>query len=95
MSRMNIAIAECRALPKYRLWLRFADGSVGEVDLSHLVGSGVFSAWSDPTFFQRVVIDAETGTVCWPGGIDLDPYVLYSKITGKPLPMTPALVPPR
>jgi len=92
---MSIAIVECRALPGHRLWLRFSDGSAGEVDLSHLVGSGVFSAWCDPAFFQRVAIDAEAGTVSWPGGIDLDPYVLHSKITGNPLPMTPALLPPR
>lgn len=28
-----------------RIWLRFSDGSAGEVDLSDLVGRGVFRAW--------------------------------------------------
>ncbi len=26
----------------YRIWLRYADGVAGEVDLSHLAGKGVF-----------------------------------------------------
>lgn len=31
-----------------RIWLRFSDGSQGEVDLSDLVGLGVFQAWEAP-----------------------------------------------
>ena len=31
----------------YRIWLRYSDGEEGEVDLSHLVGKGVFKVWDD------------------------------------------------
>jgi hypothetical protein len=81
---VRIATAEARSC--YRLWLRFTDGSEGEVDLSHLVGRGVFASWSDPAEFARVAVDPHTRTVCWPGGIDLDPDVLSSRATGKALP---------
>ncbi|GMU81733.1 MAG: hypothetical protein AMXMBFR47_16040 [Planctomycetota bacterium] len=67
----------------YRLWLRFTDATEGEVDLSHLVGRGVFARWNDPAEFARVQFDPSTHTVCWPGDIDLDPDVLYSKVSGR------------
>lgn len=84
---MSVEVVACQPLPDYRLQLRFSDGAEGEVDLSHLVGDGVFSAWTDVAFFERVEVDKESGTVAWPGGIDLDPYVLYSKATGQPIEM--------
>ena len=56
----------------------------GVVDLSHLVGTGVFSAWEDPAQFEAVEV-AEFGAPEWPGGIDLCPDSLYMQITGKNL----------
>ena len=47
--------------------------------------TGVFAPWADMEFFRLVSIDKETGTLVWPGEIDLDPYVLYSRSTGKPI----------
>ena len=40
----------------YHIWLRYADRSEGEVDLSELAGRGVFLAWHDPAFFETVHI---------------------------------------
>jgi hypothetical protein len=31
---------EVRRLARYRIWLRYQDGTEGEVDLSHLAGRG-------------------------------------------------------
>lgn len=73
-------------LPGYRLRLRFTDGAEGEVDLSKLVGRGVFEAWRDEHVFRQVRVDPLTRTVVWPGGLDLCPDVLYHQVTGKPLP---------
>ena len=75
-------IENVEARPGYRLWIRFADGVEGEVSLNHLVGKGVFGAWKDLDFFSRVAIDPTSGTVVWPGGIDLAPDALYAQITG-------------
>jgi len=80
----RIVAAEPR--PNYRLWIRFTGGAEGEVDLNHLVGKGVFDKWRDPAEFTRVFVDPATGTVAWPGEIDLDPDVLFSRLTGAPLP---------
>ena len=75
-------ITSAEARPGYRLWIKFADGVAGEVSLMHLVGQGVFEAWEDIAFFAEVTIDPESGTVAWPGGIDLAPDTLYIQITG-------------
>ncbi|MBI3292495.1 MAG: DUF2442 domain-containing protein [Elusimicrobia bacterium] len=67
----------------YRLAIRFSDGLEGEVDLSDLVGKGVFAAWKDAKCFAKVSIDPETHTVCWPGGLDLAPDALYEDLQKK------------
>jgi hypothetical protein len=81
-----VRIAEAQARPNYKLWLRFTDGREGVVDLSSIVGRGVFARWQDVAEFEKVSVDRKIGTVCWPGNIDLDPDVLYSEVAGKTLP---------
>ena len=66
----------------YRLWIRFADGVEGQVSVEHLVGKGVFEAWEDSDLFSQATIDPVSGTVSWPGGIDLAPDALYEQISG-------------
>lgn len=76
-------IIRAEALKNYRLKVRFSDGIQGEVDLSDLVGKGIFAVWKDPKQFAQVSIDPESHTVCWPGGIDLAPDALYEDIKKK------------
>jgi hypothetical protein len=79
-------IVEVRPRDGYRLWLRFEDGIEGEVDITKLVQfTGVFAPLRDREKFLEVRVDRELGTVCWPNGVDLDPDVLYSQITGEPI----------
>jgi hypothetical protein len=83
---MLIDIVEVKPLSGHRLHLRFADGSEGVVDLApHLKFSGVFEPLKDPVYFAKVRVDPDLGTVTWPNGADLDPDVLYSRLTGKPI----------
>ena len=73
-------IVAVRPLAQYRVWIRFLDGIEGEVDLSDLVGKGVFALWNDPAQFARVSIDPQSHTLTWPGGIDICPDTLYQDI---------------
>lgn len=41
---------EVKALANYRIWLRYDDGTEGEVDLSDLAGRGAFKAWEEDVF---------------------------------------------
>lgn len=71
-----------KALEGYTIWIEYADGVKGEVDLSHLAGKGVFSLWNDDTAFENVYI-GESGEIAWNEEVDLCPDALYMKITGK------------
>ncbi|MBI4671636.1 MAG: DUF2442 domain-containing protein [Chloroflexi bacterium] len=67
---------------EYRLWLKFSDGVEGVVDLSYLVGHGVFALWNDYAEFQKAAIGS-SGEIVWNDQVDLDSIALYLKITGK------------
>jgi hypothetical protein len=73
---------EAKALSGYRIWLRYADGVEGEVDLSDLANRGVFKAWADRKVFEGVHVDG-SGAVIWSEDIDLCPDALYMRLTGK------------
>lgn len=77
-----VRITQVEPLEGHRVSLWFTDGTSGVVDLSHLVGRGLFEAWYDDVFFRSVRVDPKTRTICWPGGIDLDPDVLYARANG-------------
>lgn len=75
---------EVEARAGHRLWLRYADATAGEVDLSHLVGRGVFELWDTPGCFEAVYI-APYGGIAWGDDVELCPDALYLQLTGKPL----------
>lgn len=82
---------DVRALPSYRLWLRYSDGTEGEVDLSHLVGRGVFTIWNQPGVFETVSLGPGR-SIHWSDEVELCPDSLYLQITGKaPEELYPAL----
>jgi hypothetical protein len=73
-------------LEEYKLQLRFEDGAEGVVDLaSHLSFRGIFEPLNNLAYFRQVRVDPDLGTVVWPNGADLDPDVLYSRVTGTPI----------
>jgi hypothetical protein len=73
---------EVKALSAHRIWVRFSDGAEGEVDLSYLVGRGVFSALLDDRVFQQVHIGSG-GAIAWSEEMELCPDSIYLKLTGK------------
>lgn len=77
---MKIITAE--PLEHFRVFLRFDNEESGTVDLSDLVGLGVFQAWLEGDVFGKLSI-SPTGALEWPGEIDLCPDSLYMQMTGK------------
>ena len=66
----------------YRIWLRYSDGTAGEIDLAHLAGRGVFTDWHDRTYFETVHL-APAGGIAWGEDAELCPDALYLQLTGK------------
>ncbi|HET6883369.1 MAG TPA: DUF2442 domain-containing protein [Pirellulales bacterium] len=73
---------EVRALPRYRLFLRYQGGVEGEVDLSYLVGRGVFGLWDDPGEFDKVTIGS-SDQIRWSDQLDLCPDAMYARLSGR------------
>ncbi len=82
-------VTHVRYLHDYVLELTFADGVQAELDFKNKVmgRGGVFTPLQDVTFFAQVRLNPELGTLVWPNDLDLDPDVLYSQVTGKPIPI--------
>lgn len=81
-------IESVRYVRGFELELTFADGVRGCVDFAQwIVGKGgVFAPLEDKSFFARVSVNKELGTIIWPNDVDFDPEVLYSQVTGRSLP---------
>jgi hypothetical protein len=62
-----------------RLRLTFEEGTVGAVDFRARKWRGVLEPLSNPTYFARVRVDPEAGTIAWPNGVDLAPEPLYEE----------------
>ncbi len=68
--------------PGYRIWIEYADGVAGEVDLSDVAGRGVFAAWNQPGFFEKVYVSCHR-SIAWDDDLEICPDALYMEITGK------------
>jgi hypothetical protein len=82
---------EVKARKNFRVWLRYDDGTEGEVDLSDVAGQGVFAAWNDVAFFNSVRLGSH-GAIEWGENLDICPDAMYLRLTGKsPEEVFPAL----
>lgn len=80
-----VDITAVEVIGDYCLRLTFQDGTVGDVDFSRREWRGVFEPLRDPSYFARVNVDAEAGTIAWPDGLDLAPEPLYAEARRHPV----------
>jgi hypothetical protein len=64
----------------YRIWVKFADGVEGEIDLESELWGEVFEPLKDKDRFAEVALDKELETIVWPNGADFAPEFLYQKL---------------
>ncbi len=74
---MYLSVSKVKALEGYQLELTFENHEVKIFDAKPYLETGVFKMLKDESFFQRVKVSFDT--IEWPGGIDMDPEVLYDK----------------
>ena len=74
-------VTDAKALPEYRLWLRFSDGAEGEIDLKAFIESDsrpIVAALRDRGAFAAIQVDSDT--VVWSNGFDLAPEFLRARV---------------
>lgn len=75
-----IWVTEAKALPDYRLWVRFSDNSEGDVDLKEFIASDarpIVAALLDTAAFSAIRVEMDT--VVWANGFDLAPEFLHAR----------------
>lgn len=73
-------VIEVRHVRNYIVWLRFQDGTSGEVDIEPSFRGPVFEPLRDLDLFKQVSVDPEIGTIVWPNGADVAPETLYGRV---------------
>ena len=70
-------LADARHVRDFVIWLRWSDGSQGEVDLAGELDGPVFEPLRDKNYFQSFILSPDMHTLVWPNGADLAPEFLY------------------
>ncbi len=75
-----IRVTDARLLHDFTVWVRFNDGTEGEIDLSDELEGPVFEPLQDPETFAQVHVDPDIHTLVWPNGADFAPDFLYQNV---------------
>lgn len=67
----------------HRVFVVFADGLSGELELLARLNGPMLEPLRDPEFFRQVKLD-EYGVPTWPNGADLAPDGLYARLKSQP-----------
>jgi hypothetical protein len=73
-------IVDARHAGGYRVWLRFADGLTGEVDLDGELWGPAFAHLKDVGEFAKLRFEPDLGTIVWPNGADFAPEFLHDEM---------------
>jgi hypothetical protein len=60
--------------------LTFSDGLSGEVEIIQRMWGPVFKRARTEEGFAQLYVDVESGTIAWPGDVDLAPDTLYERV---------------
>ena len=77
---MDYHVIEARHVSGYVVWLRFRDGTEGEVDLGPELVGPVFEPLRDVAVFARFSVHPEFHTLAWPNGADVAPEMLHRRV---------------
>ena len=77
---MEYDVIEARLVRDYVIWLRFRDGTSGEVDLANELHGRLFGPLCDLDLFRQFVVHPEFETLVWPNGADIAPEYLYERV---------------
>ena len=78
-----VRVIDARHVRDYVVWLRFSDGTEGEVDLREELHGEVFEPLRDRKLFHSVAVHPEWHTIAWPNGADFAPEFLHAAVAAR------------
>ena len=85
----NIILAAIPDPNTHTVALTWANGATTVNSFRHLVGKGVFAAFSDPAFFARAHVGERGRSLEWPGEIDFCADALWFEAHPEDAPEPP------
>ena len=86
---LELKVTEVRTLDGFRIWIKFNDGTQGELDLTEYEDKPWFQPWRNRRVFENVWIPPHGGEIRW--GDDPEETAmgfcltwLYTELTGTP-----------
>ena len=70
---MDYDVLETRHVRDRIVWLRFHDGTAGEIDLAPAMWGPVFEPHQDVDYFRHFILDPKFHTLTWPNDTDIAP----------------------
>lgn len=77
---MDYDVVEARHVRGHVVWLRFRDGTSGEIDLASALQGSIMAPLKDLQFFKAFTIHPEFHTLVWPNGADFAPEFLHDGV---------------
>jgi hypothetical protein len=77
---MSFRVVDARHIHDFVLWLKFSDGTEGELDLRAELDGPIFEPLRSIEFFKQFRIDPDLHTLVWPNGADFAPEFLHANI---------------
>jgi hypothetical protein len=77
---MILHVKKAKYLHDYVIWLRFNDGTEGEIDLSGELEGKIFGPLKDLNKFKAFKVDPVLETVVWQNGADFAPEFLHENM---------------
>ncbi|ODS34817.1 MAG: hypothetical protein SCARUB_00077 [Candidatus Scalindua rubra] len=84
---MFLHVEDAKYLRDYVIWIRFNDGTEGEIDLSYELEGPVFEPLNNIEFFKKFKIHCNT--LSWENGADFAPEFLKELLSQPVTPSNP------
>jgi hypothetical protein len=78
---MFLHVVDAKHLAGHRVYVRFNDGTAGEVDLAQSLDGPIFEPLREVEYFRRLSIEGHTLT--WPNGADFAPEYLHELVKSQ------------
>lgn len=72
---MFLHVIDAKHVEGHRVFVRFNDGSGGEIDLSQSLMGPIYEPLRDVQYFRRFSLEGHT--LAWPNGADFAPEYLH------------------